>query len=104
MMEGAGGLAVAGILAKLRESFFRQDVRRLYVLGFADAWRGWQLENHDVATRPSSAAIIARDYIRISDYNFTSASCGGAMQIAHCFRRISCRSNGGHRGAAIRGL
>src|SRR6266446_2689535 len=92
-MEGAGGLAVAGILAKRRESCFRQDVLRLYLLGFADAWRGWQLENHDVATRSSSAAIIARDYIRISDYNFTSAPCGGAMQIAHCFRRISCRSN-----------
>jgi hypothetical protein len=57
-MEGAGGLAVAGILAKLRESFFRQDVRRLYVLGFADAWRGWQLENHDVATPP----LQRRDY------------------------------------------
>jgi hypothetical protein len=33
-----------------RESFFRQDVRRFYVLRFADAWRGWHLKKHDVAT------------------------------------------------------
>src|SRR5260370_406105 len=57
-MEGAGGLAVAGILAKLRESFFRQDVRRLYVLGFADAWRGWSFLPSSVVRSSISPVAI----------------------------------------------